>query len=71
MARVVGSRNRSPYILDPVEALRAGERVDALLSSAALPRPRGVMRATHRRFNEMDRARQLQAVLKVSTGRNG
>jgi len=71
MARVVGTQNRSPYILDPVEALRAGERVDALLASAAIPRPRGVMRATHRRFNEIDLARQHQTALKVSAGRHG
>jgi hypothetical protein len=48
MTRVVGNRNRSEFILDPAVALRQGKLLDAMLASARIPRPPGVMRATHR-----------------------
>jgi len=68
MVRVVGKLDRSPYVLDPLEALRMGRRVDAQLSSASVPRVRGVVRARHEVLNEMDARRQLKAALRVAAG---
>ena len=68
MVRVVGDFDRSPYIVDPAEALRAGRRVDALLSRSSMPHPRGVFLAKHEALNEMDDRRQLNAALRVASG---
>jgi hypothetical protein len=67
MSRTVGSQGRSPYILDPQEAHRAGRILDAMLRAAQVPGPHGVWRATHQRFNEMDDQRRLSAALRVAT----
>lgn len=60
MARIVGTQNRSEFILDPLEALQRGQFLDQLGPKLLPPRPRGVMRAPHRVFNAMDDARQLE-----------
>ena len=59
MTRIVGTRNRSEFILDPEEAWRSGRVLDWMLAGARLPVPRGVMRAPHRVFNALDDRRQL------------
>ncbi len=68
MTRIVGTQNRTEFILDPAEALRRGRQLDAMLASARLPRPRGVIRATHRAMNEMDDRRQLELARRLNTG---
>jgi len=68
MTRTVGHRDRTEFISDPAEALRQGRRVDALFSSARQPRLRGVTRATHRRMNELDDLRQLEAARRLNGG---
>ena len=59
MARLVGTQDRNEFILDPVEAWRRGRALDKMLAAARLPMPRGVLRASHRVFNEIDDRRQL------------
>jgi hypothetical protein len=66
MSRTVGHRDRSEWILDPVEALRRGWVLDAMLAGARLPRPRGVTRATHHAMNQIDDALQLQAARRLN-----
>jgi len=66
MTRVVGNRNRSEFILDPAVALRQGRLLDAMLASARIPRPPGVMRATHRVMNAQDDLRQLTAARRLN-----
>jgi hypothetical protein len=67
MTRIVGNRNRSEFILDPVQALRQGAMVDAMLASARLPRPRGITRASHRAMNALDDQRQLEVARRLNT----
>lgn len=66
MTRIVGTRDRTEFILDPVQALRHGRVLDAMLASARIPWPRGVTRATHRVMNELDDRRQLQAARRLN-----
>lgn len=61
MTRVVGSRNRFEFTLDPEQAWRRGRVLDRMLAAAAPPVARGVTRAPHSAFNAWDDARQ-QAV---------
>ena len=60
MTRIVGNQNRSEFILDPVQALRRGILLDQMWPALLPPRLRGVMRAPHRVFNEIDDQRQLE-----------
>lgn len=60
MTRVVGTQERSEFILDPVEAWHRGRALDKMLAGARLSMPRGVQRAAHRVFNEIDDRRQLE-----------
>ena len=60
MTRIVGTKNRSEFILDPVQAWHRGRALDQMLAAARLPVAYGVRRATHRAFNEIDDARQLE-----------
>jgi hypothetical protein len=60
MTRTVGSHHRSEFILDPVEAWHRGRVLDQMLASARVPVQRGVRRASHQIFNELDDARQLK-----------
>jgi hypothetical protein len=68
MTRIVGHSDRSEFVLEPAEALRRGRAVDALLSSARLPVRRAVIRATHRKLNELDDLRQLEAARRLNPG---
>jgi hypothetical protein len=69
MTRIVGTRDRSEFVLDPLEALRTGARLDAMLAGLNPPRPRGVLRATHRELNAIDDARQLEIARRLNSGR--
>jgi hypothetical protein len=60
MTRIVGTQLRSEFILDPVQAWHRGRTLDQMLAAARIPVPRGVQRAPHRVFNQMDDARQLE-----------
>jgi hypothetical protein len=68
MTRIVGHRDRSEFVLDPVDALRQGRVVDAMLAAAKPKAGRGVVRATHRKFNELDDLRQLVAARRLNPG---
>ena len=59
MTRTVGTKHRTEFILDPAEAWHRGRKLDQMLAAASLPVPRGVRRASHRVFNQMDDQRQL------------
>ena len=67
MARIVGNRNRSEFTQDPTQALERGKILDRMLSSTSIPRPRGVVRATHRALNQLDDQRQLEAARRLNT----
>lgn len=69
MTRTVGTRDRSEWTLDPVEALRRGRVLDAMLAGARVQRPRGVTRATHEAMNRIDDALQLQAARRLNPAR--
>ncbi len=69
MTRTVGRQDRSELIPDPAEALRRGRVLDAMLASARLPWPRGVVRATHRAMNQADDARQLATARRLNQPR--
>jgi hypothetical protein len=60
MTRIVGTQDRSEFILDPAQAWRRGAALDQMWPSLLPPQPRGVMRATHRVFNALDDQRQLE-----------
>jgi hypothetical protein len=60
MTRVVGTQNRSEFILDPAEALRRGAVLDEMLLLTLQPRPRGLQRASHAEFNRQDDLRALE-----------
>jgi len=60
MTRIVGTQNRSEFILDPVEAWHRGRALDQMLATAVIPVRRGVLRAPHKVFNQLDDARQLE-----------
>ena len=66
MTRTVGLRDRSEWILDPVEALRRGRVLDAMLDSTRMRHPRGVTRAPHPAMNRLDDALQLQAARRLN-----
>ncbi|MBN8510059.1 MAG: hypothetical protein J0L57_15785 [Burkholderiales bacterium] len=58
MARIVGSRDRSEFSADPVEAWKRGRRLDDMLAAASPKGPKGVTRAPHRTFNARDDERR-------------
>ena len=59
MTRIVGSNNRTEFIRDPAEAWHRGRKLDQMLADASVPVLRGVRRAHHRVFNQIDDAKQL------------
>jgi hypothetical protein len=69
VTRTVGPRDRSEWILDPVEALRRGRVLDAMLASTRMRHPRGVTRAPHQAMNRLDDALQLQAARRLNPAR--
>lgn len=60
MTRIVGTQNRSEFILDPVEAWHRGRFLDHMLAGVRPPVQRGVQRAPHHVFNQIDDLRQLE-----------
>ena len=66
MTRIVGSQNRTAFILDPTEAWRRGRALDQMLAASKLPVKRGVMRAPHCVFNAIDDARQLEQARRLN-----
>ena len=60
MTRIVGSQDRSEFILDPVEAWHRGRVLDRMLARAQPPRQRGVFRGTHAEFERLDEARRIE-----------
>jgi len=60
MTRIVGTQNRSEFILDPVEAWHRGRILDQMLASARPPMQHGVQRAPHHVYNQIDDLRQLE-----------
>ncbi len=59
MTRTVGTNHRTEFILDPAEAWHRGRRLDQMLAAARVPVARGVQRARHQVFNQIDDQRQL------------
>ena len=56
--RILGV-DRTEIELDPTAAFRRGRKLDAMFAAANVPRPRGVTRATHARFAQLDDARMV------------
>ena len=67
MTRIVGSKNRTEFILDPVEAWHSGRALDQMLAAARVPVERGVTRAPHHVFNAIDDARQLEQARRLNS----
>ena len=67
MTRIVGTQNRSEFIPDPVQAWHRGRALDKMLAGARIPVERGVRRVSHRVFNEIDDARQLEQARLINT----
>jgi hypothetical protein len=66
MARTVGKQERNEFILDPAQALRRGRVLDRMLAGAVPAPGRGVLRARHCVFNELDDQRRLQAARRLN-----
>ncbi len=66
MTRTVGDQPRNEFVLDPVEAWHRGRRLDQMLGAARLPVERGVIRAPHRVFNQLDDQRQLEIARRLN-----
>lgn len=66
MARVAGTKNRTPFILDPEEALRVGARLDAMLRVGQVQHPRGIFRGPHAYLNALDEQRSLAAARRLN-----
>lgn len=67
MTRLVGSRDRSEFILDPAQAWQAGRKLDGMLLAATAAVPKGVTRAPHRVFNEIDDRRHVEQARRLNT----
>lgn len=67
MTRIVGTRNRNEFTLDPQEAWHRGRALDQMLAAARIPVERGVRRAPHHVFNAIDDARQLEQARLLNT----
>jgi hypothetical protein len=68
MTRVVGTKDRSEIILDPVEAWHRGRRLDRMLTQASPPHARGVFRGTHAHFDQLDAERRAAAAQRLNPG---
>ncbi len=64
--RIVGKKNRDEIELDPVQAFRRGQVLDAMLRSALPPIKRGVYRGTHAEFNRIDAERMVGIACRVN-----
>ena len=68
MTRIVGTKNRNEFVLDPVEAWHRGRVLDGMLKNALPPHPRGVFRATHAEFNRRDALRRADIARRLKSG---
>jgi hypothetical protein len=68
MTRVVGTKDRSEIMLDPVEAWHRGRGLDRMLAHASPPHPRGVFRGTHAYFDQLDAERRAAAARRLNPG---
>ena len=68
MTRIVGTRERSEIILDPVEAWHRGRILDRMLAQASPPHPRGVFRGTHAELEKLDAERRLETARRLNPG---
>lgn len=68
MARTVGRKDRSEFILEPAEALRRGRVLDRMLSAATPRRTQSVLRATHGKLNALDDQRLLEIARRLNAG---
>lgn len=66
MTRVVGTRDRTEFVLDAVQAWRRGRDLDSMLASAGPEPVRGVLRATHAELNRIDDMRALAAARRLN-----
>lgn len=69
MTRVVGTKDRTEFILDPAAALRAGAVLDRMLAGALPRRPRGVVRGSHEALNRLDDQRLVEAARRINAAR--
>jgi hypothetical protein len=67
MAKIVGTMDRTEFVLDSAEAWRRGRVLDRMLSAAAAPYPRGVIRATHAELNRIDDARAADIARRINS----
>lgn len=68
MARIVGTQDRSEFILDPVEAWHRGRVLDRMLAHAEPPRQRGAFRGTHAEFERIDEVRRIEVAHRLNQG---
>jgi hypothetical protein len=61
MTRVVGKKQRTEFVPDPVEAWHRGRILDQMLARAAPAHPRGVFRGTHAEMERRDAMRRAEA----------
>jgi hypothetical protein len=66
MTKIVGTQDRSEFILNPAEAFRRGEKLDAMLKPTLPPTLRGIFRGTHAQLNRMDAQRTLQIAKRLN-----
>lgn len=66
MARIVGTQDRTEFILDPVQALRRGVVLDRMGSALLSRHASGVVRAPHKVFNALDDQRQLELARRLN-----
>ena len=66
MTRIVGTQDRSEFILDPVVAWHRGRALDRMLAGVRPQRPRGVFRAAHHVFNLIDDSRDLEQARRLN-----
>ena len=57
--KIVGKQNHSEFELNPQLAWQRGKVLDAMLSTALVPHPKGVWLLTHSQINAMDFKRRL------------
>ena len=68
LMKIVGTKNRDEFELDPAKAWDRGINLDALLRGTYVPHPRGVWRLKHAKMNEMDLERQVAQFRRVNNG---
>ena len=68
MTRTVGNKDRSEFVLDPVEAWHRGRALDRLLAQALPPHPRSVFCGTHADFARRDALRSAQIAHRLNAG---